>query len=527
MNKALSVTVLFAVLVVAPAFAGEDERAEGQRRRPLTDADAAAGRPLYLAECSGCHGERGNGTGPAAEFLDPRPRDFSKGLFKFRTSQPGKPPTTADILRTIERGVPGTAMPSFSFLSEDARKKIAAYVLELADLLDEPEPEPLQNVGVAPATTAATIAKGKEVYAEAGCVICHGELGRGDGPAVRDLRDADKRPIVARDFTQAVFRGGGERADVYHRIASGMDGTPMPSYRDSIDPPDLWALTDYVLSLRKPTPAKPRPADPIEAGREVAAKYGCRGCHLLDDGTGGDVGPDLRLSAQKLYPDWVRAFLKAPREYGKIYPGRVYRMPHLGLDGEEIEVMTRYLAVIGKRKDAPPMLPDVSAFPAEKVAQGKLLYMLRCSECHALGNVVETPPAKQQGPDLIRVPGRVAYEWAKGKTKMTAPDLTPEQVDAVRMFVWKAAVESGSPAPGAQKPLSAAAPSGLLLPSPAWRRWFVGSRVARSMLICAKGEAPLLLRVSRRRRPDCPFHVPRECDPDLRGRLLAKGKANL
>ena len=42
--------------------------------RPLTAADAAAGKPLYLRECSGCHGERGNGAGLAADFVDPRPR---------------------------------------------------------------------------------------------------------------------------------------------------------------------------------------------------------------------------------------------------------------------------------------------------------------------------------------------------------------------------------------------------------------------------------------------------------------------
>jgi len=203
---------------------------------------------------------------------------------------------------------------------------------------------------------------------------------------------------------------------------------------------------------------KPHPSDPLEAGREVAAKYSCRGCHVLDDGHGGDVGPDLRVSGQKLYSGWVRTFLQAPREYGKIYPFRVYRMPHLPLSADEVEVMTKYLAAMGKRTDAPVTLPDVSKFPEDRLNEGKLLYMLRCTECHNLGTVIETPPVKQQGPDLIRVARRLDYEWAQGwiidpkkidpKTRMVGPGLTPEQADAVRMFVWKTSIEANKTASG-------------------------------------------------------------------------------
>ncbi len=444
-------TLLAAVatlLIVAPSFADERE----EQHRPLTEADAAAGKPLYLRECSGCHGEHGNGAGPAADFVDPRPRDFTKRRFKFRTTESGHPPTTSDILRTIQRGIPGTAMPSFSFLSEDERKKIAAYVLKLAELLDEPEHEPVRDPGTPPAVTPELLATGKEVYNDAGCATCHGAQGKGDGQSAKDLKDTDGRPIKPRDLTQGIYRGGGDPKDIYYRLATGLDGTPMPSYKDSIDPPELWALTEYVVSLKVPAAAKPLPSDPIAAGREVAAKYNCQGCHVLDDGKGGAVGPDLRLSAQKLYPNWVRTFLKAPREYGKIYPWRVYRMPHLGLSDEEVDVMTNYLAAVGKRHEGPIALPDVSKFPPDKLGEGQLLFMLRCTECHNLGNVIGTPVAKQQGPDLIRVARRVDYEWAKSwilnpkkidpKTRMIVPDLTPEQVDLVRMFVWKTAIDA-------------------------------------------------------------------------------------
>ena len=108
-------------------------------RRPLDNTAAREGKVLYVRECSACHGERGDGKGPAADFTDPRPRNFTKRLFKLRSTESGQPPATSDILKTIEHGIPGSAMPSFAFLGEDERKAIAAYVLKLADMLEEPE----------------------------------------------------------------------------------------------------------------------------------------------------------------------------------------------------------------------------------------------------------------------------------------------------------------------------------------------------------------------------------------------------
>ena len=449
---ALMASLAASLCVISTGVADEHERNAHGTARPLTAADAAAGKPLYLRECSGCHGERGNGAGPAADYVDPRPRDFTKRRFKLRTTKSGAAPATSDILRTIQHGIPGTAMPSFAFLSDAERKDIAAYVLKLADLLDEPEPQPIVDTTNAPTTTPDTVAKGKQWYVDAECFKCHGNLGVGDGPSARDLKDESGRPIKPRDLTQGIYRGGGERTDIYTRLVTGMDGTPMPSYGEVIEGPDMWALTDYVLSLRAPSPPKPLPADPIAAGRQVAAKYSCGGCHVLDDGNGGAVGPDLRVSSQKLFPEWVRTFLKSPRDYGKIYPWRVYRMPQLGLSDAEVDVMTKYLAAMGKRQEGHIALPDPSTFPADKLAEGQLIFFLRCTECHNLGKVIGTPVAKQQGPDLIRVARRVDYEWAKSwilnpkkidpKTRMIIPDITPEQVEAVRMFVWKTAIDA-------------------------------------------------------------------------------------
>ena len=420
--------------------------------RPLTEQDLKAGRAVYQRECAACHGERGDAASDGAAFVDPKPRNFTKKMFKLRTTPSGEPPTTADILRTIEQGIPGSAMPSFKFLSEQERREVAAVVLEFADFLDQPEPVAIAQSAAAPAVTAQSIAKGKQVYEAMQCAACHGVGGKGDGPSAAALADDDGNPIKVRDFTTGVYRGGGDRKDLYYRFTTGMDGTPMPAFADSVSDADRWALVDYIKSLEVKPSLAPLPKDAIAAGRAVAAKYSCRACHVLDDGKGGTAGPDLRISGQKLDSDWVRAFVQAPREKGKIYPWRTARMPHLGLSAEEADAVARYLAAMGKREPGPAGIPAAGSLVQAKVDEGQLLFMLRCTECHNLGKVIETPLAKQQGPDLIDVVGRVDYGWARRwildpqkvypGTKMTVPGLTPEQVEAVRMFVWKTSMQA-------------------------------------------------------------------------------------
>jgi mono/diheme cytochrome c family protein len=438
-------------LALAAALSLPSLATAGEAPRAVTEADASAGRAIYLRECASCHGDRGNGDSTAAAFLDPRPRDFTSGLFKLRTTPSGEAPRTEDIIATIARGIPGTAMPSFRFLSAGEQKQLAAYVLNLADLLDSPEPVAVPAPGAPPATTPELIARGKTIYEEQQCANCHGARGKGDGPSSKTQKDSKGNPIAVRDFTRGTFRGGDRPIDLYYRFTTGMDGTPMPSYGDLLDETERWALVAFISSLREPQKPIGWPKDPKKAGRLLADNRGCRGCHVLDDGKGGDVGPDLRISAQKLDAGWIAAFLRAPREVGKIYPWRPHRMPELGLDDKEIEVAVNYLGAIAKRKQA--AAPDASTFTETQLAEGKGLYTIRCSECHTLGKVIETPEIKRQGPDLIFAAQRIDFEWAKRwildpkkidpNTKMTVHGLTPEQVEAVRAFVWKSSIDAG------------------------------------------------------------------------------------
>jgi cytochrome c oxidase cbb3-type subunit 2 len=440
-------------LLRAPAGGGAADggvEARPGEKRPFTDAEARQGKAVYARECSACHGERGEGDGPAAAFLEVKPRNLTRGRFRLRTTPSGTAPTTADVMRTIERGLPGSAMPAFDFLPAQERRQVAAHVLDLAGLLEEKEPQPIPDPGVPAPATPEVLAKGQASYVALGCGQCHGPAGKGDGPSALTLKDDNDRIIPARDLTTGVHRGGADRRDLFYRLATGMDGTPMPGYAEAAPAEERWALVDYVLSLNKGEPPPALPSDPLRAGRIVTARYSCRGCHVLDDGKGGEVGPDLRIAAQKLDSNWIRGFLKAPRAAGKIYPWRPHRMPDLKLADAEVEVLVAYLQTMGKRKGAPPA-PDLTKVADATVNEGKNLYVLRCAQCHSLGKVIETPAATQQGPDLIRAAQRVDYDWAlkfilnpkqiDPQSRMTVPGLTTDQVKAIRDFVWKTSAD--------------------------------------------------------------------------------------
>jgi len=90
-------------------------------------------RGLERRHCTRCHGIGGDGAGPNAIFLNPYPRDYRRGIFKFKsTSGLSTPPTDTDLQTTLKNGIPGTAMPSFRLLPDDELKALVQYVKYLS-----------------------------------------------------------------------------------------------------------------------------------------------------------------------------------------------------------------------------------------------------------------------------------------------------------------------------------------------------------------------------------------------------------
>lgn len=90
------------------------------------------GKVVYMKNCLHCHGVAGDGAGPTAKYLNPRPRDFRLGIVKFTSTLQKDRATRADLHRTISYGIPGTYMPSFLLMKEDEKTAVVEYVRWLA-----------------------------------------------------------------------------------------------------------------------------------------------------------------------------------------------------------------------------------------------------------------------------------------------------------------------------------------------------------------------------------------------------------
>jgi cytochrome c oxidase cbb3-type subunit 2 len=222
----------------------------------LPEADAMRrGQVVYLKQCAMCHGVRGDGQGFLAAGFDTKPRDFRGGTYKFRSTASGELPTMADVERTIRYGVPATTMPAWGqFLTDQEIADVARYLIvfsqrfvgawkarEAPTLLAVTTPPDLGNLTQA----------GAQIWTKFQCATCHGDKGRGDGPAAATLKDEWDVPIRSTDLTYKwSFKNGYRPDDVYRTLMGGLNGTPMPSYASAFaNETDRWALIAFVLSL--------------------------------------------------------------------------------------------------------------------------------------------------------------------------------------------------------------------------------------------------------------------------------------
>ena len=250
------------------------------------------GMEVYQARCASCHGVTGDGKGVAAANLDPKPRDYRKGIFKFTSTPFGSQPRRADLIRTIERGAKGTSMPAFRWMENDdlqslvdyvillsQRGKLEEYCVSLADDLSDakkdlfpikPVVEQVKNISrnwkeaedklvtpisKEPPFNKVSIEAGRKVFLEKECWKCHGKEGHGQQPG--DLKENERAQSVdswgnlslAADLTSGMFHGGRRHLDIYRRIYSGINGTKMPGFYQAFEkePETIWNLVHFVL----------------------------------------------------------------------------------------------------------------------------------------------------------------------------------------------------------------------------------------------------------------------------------------
>ncbi len=206
------------------------------------------GKRLYRRRCVFCHGWKGDGHGPVARGIFPKPRDFTRGIFKIRSTPTGSPPTDEDLFETIGRGMPGTMMPSFSNLTDEQRWALVYYVKSFFTDPAAPSPEAIQiPEKLRPQPTFESIARGRQIFLQFECWKCHGLWGHGDGPSSQGMVDDWGYPIRVADLNHPkLLRGGYSPRELYRTIATGVGGTPMPAFGEALKPEDLWHLVNYL-----------------------------------------------------------------------------------------------------------------------------------------------------------------------------------------------------------------------------------------------------------------------------------------
>jgi len=213
------------------------------------------GRTTYERNCAPCHGLNGDGLGPAAYLLYPKPRNFQAARYRL-VSTWNFAPTNEDLFRTISRGMPGSSMPSWSHLTQETRWGLVHFIKSLSqnpfEIGEDHQPQSRTDrpsgrvqVPAEPPYTAQAEVRARELYAR-DCANCHGRAARGDGPQSQE--DSEGFPVRPRDLSSGIYKGSPEPQEIYKRIVAGQPGSPMPSH-PHLYGADAWHLVHWVLSL--------------------------------------------------------------------------------------------------------------------------------------------------------------------------------------------------------------------------------------------------------------------------------------
>jgi cytochrome c oxidase cbb3-type subunit 2 len=212
---------------------------------------ASAGRLEYQRYCIGCHGPAGDGNGENAQWIDPKPRDFTAAVFKCRSTPSGSLPTDQDLYNSIGRGFVTSNMPRWAPLTDQVRANLVAYIKTFSPRWStQPAGTPLP-IPPEPAPTIESIKHGRELFQKMECWKCHGPAGHGDGPSASTLTDSKDNPIRPYNFSSGTrFKCGSTNQDLYRIFMTGLDGTPMPSFADNLQPSDAWDLVHFLRTLQ-------------------------------------------------------------------------------------------------------------------------------------------------------------------------------------------------------------------------------------------------------------------------------------
>ncbi|MEE8483585.1 MAG: c-type cytochrome [Nitrospinota bacterium] len=218
--------------------------------------NAENGAKLYMKKCWWCHGKEGEADGPGAKFMRPPPRDFSMGVYKYKTSvHTTEIVREEDMFTMIKEGMPGTSMPSWKEIFKDEEiRDLVAHVKTLTDIFEEGGNPAQIGYGAKIASSPESIQKGRKAFEDAKCYECHGQAGKGD--TMKKLKEDDGAIVWPRNFTKPwTFRAGWTPEAIFSRVTNGIPNTPMTSFAadktgsGKLSEEDRWHVVNYVMSL--------------------------------------------------------------------------------------------------------------------------------------------------------------------------------------------------------------------------------------------------------------------------------------
>lgn len=329
------------------------------------------GRNLYMQHCLHCHGVSGDGNGPTAKFLNPRPRDYRQGVYKFKSTQAPLKPAHADLTRVLKDGIPGTYMPSFVLLGDEKLGLIVDYVkwLSIRGELEIRLYNELASAGATPKDINSTVEN-----------LTQESKGEGKRASQGELR---------KQAVEGVMKTISEElAETVESIAG--------------DIAEAWSNADQAESVITPTVKRTPPSrESIERGRKLylsqveGKKTQCADCHgAAGRGDGPNTEqfwpipgttPERKYETVGLHDEWgqpqqprnlTRGIYRGGRRpvdiYRRIYAGiRGTQMPGFGgtvLNDAEIWDVVNYVLSIPFDGKQSPYPAEVGAATESEVA---------------------------------------------------------------------------------------------------------------------------------------------------------------
>lgn len=370
---------------------------------PPAPPQALHGWPIYERLCLPCHGVHGDGRGPAAPYVSPAPRAFTRGEMKWRSAPVGQPPSDDDVRATIAFGAPGTSMPGFgAALSPEQQDDVLAVVRAFApaawdgvaqpvDLGEPPPPDPV---------------RGAALWLGKGCPACHGAAADGHGPSSFALR------APPYDLNVVLHRPREPGAEAYRQaaalsIATGLTGTAMPSFAGTIPAADIWALADHIVAISGPgavVERKRRAVSPAAIAADRAAPIAAGtwpGTGNSDEVAvfGAPIPPQGPPLPQLAPAQASLAARRCARCHAKQYREWETSL-HRGAASPGLLAQTEYELAADERARCLRCHAPLAEQAGDPVLRGDAV---SCAGCHVRGWVRRGPPAL--APSLLTAPG--------------------------------------------------------------------------------------------------------------------------